>query len=385
MKIPGIEGVDCKQFTGYKPCHPGTNCLVECQENNKIGTRILIINLDAMGDVLMTTAQLPGIKRAYPESQIIWITRANAFSLLLHNPYIDKVYKWDDISRMIISQQHYDIVLSADKSIESCAFVSSLQATEVRGFTLSRRGQIIPANPEAVYNYQMGLDDELKFKQNTRTGQEILAETWKLPYQRDEYTLMLTEQEEAFCEMKIDDWKLKGKTVVGFNTGCSPLYPNKKMTVEQHIQLIDMLSVDESLTFLLLGGPEDTERNDEIAMELVHLSTQVIATPTREGLRRGICYENLADILITGDTFGMHLGIALKKQILVWFGVSCRMEIDLYERGDKFFQEDLECSPCWKNICPFNRECISGIDLDAMADEVRVFAANHKPQLTAAT
>ncbi len=383
MKFPDIQGIDCKRFTGYSPCHPGINCLEECQENNKIGTRILIINLDAMGDVLMTTAQLPGIKRAYPESQIFWITRSNAYGLLLHNPYIDKVFKWDDVSRMILAQQRFDIVLNADKSIDSAAFAMSLDAAEIRGFLLSKNGQIIPANPEAEYNYRMGLDDELKFRQNTRTGQDILAETWKLPYERDEYTLVLTEQELAFCEQKRDDWKLHGNIVVGINTGCSPLYPNKKMTVEQHIHLIDMLSVDERLVFLLLGGQEDTERNDEIAMELVHLSTRVIATPTKEGLRRGICYENLSDIIITGDTFGMHLGIALKKHVLVWFGVSCWQEIDLYDRGAKFYQPGLACSPCWKKRCPNNLECISGLDLDAIGDGIRRFAEQHVQQAAA--
>jgi heptosyltransferase-2 len=383
MNIPGRDGIDCKNFTGYSPCHSGVNCLEECKDDNKIGTRILIVNLDAMGDVIMTTAQLPGIKRAYPTSQIFWITRTNAYALLLHNPYIDRVFKWDDISRMILSQQEFDVVLNADKSIDACAFVMSLRAKEVRGFMLSNKGQIIPANPEASYNYRMGLDDDLKFRENTRTGQDILAETWKLPYERDEYTLELTESELRFCEQKREDWHLNGKTVVGFNTGCSPLYPNKKMTVEQHIQLIDMLSVDKDMVFLLLGGPEDTERNDAIDLELVHLSSQVVATPTMEGLRRGICYENLADIIVSGDTFGMHLGIALKKHLLVWFGVSCWTEIDLYDRGKKFYDPDLECSPCWKKKCPYNLECITGIDLEAVANEVRDFAAR-KQQLVGA-
>ena len=57
---------DCKRFTGYKPCFPNHNCWENgCKDNIPTGTKILIINLDAMGDVLMTTAQLPGIKRKF--------------------------------------------------------------------------------------------------------------------------------------------------------------------------------------------------------------------------------------------------------------------------------------------------------------------------------
>jgi hypothetical protein len=62
MKIP-----DCKNFNGYKPCFPGHNCLIDsCKEPQPFGTKILIINLDAMGDVLMTTAQLPDLKTKNP-------------------------------------------------------------------------------------------------------------------------------------------------------------------------------------------------------------------------------------------------------------------------------------------------------------------------------
>ena len=73
----------CKRFTGYKPCYPDHNCWTDgCKDNIAIGTKILIINFDAMGDVLMTTAQLPALKRKYPESTIHWITLGISAPLL---------------------------------------------------------------------------------------------------------------------------------------------------------------------------------------------------------------------------------------------------------------------------------------------------------------
>jgi ADP-heptose:LPS heptosyltransferase len=367
-------GRDCKHFNGYKPCFPGEDCTETCVHPNPMGVRMLIVNLDAMGDVLMTTAQLAGLKRLYPVSTISWITMPNAFSLIANNPLVDRAYAWSDVGRMMLLAQHFDIVLSADKSVEACAFVASLDADEIRGFTLSKRGQIIPANPEAEYNYRLGLDDHLKFRINQRTGQDILAETWKNQYERDDYMLVLTDEETAFCARKRREYDLEGKRTVGFNTGCSELFPNKKMTVEQHVHLIDALSPREDLAFLLLGGAIDGERNHEIAQRVSHLGGRVIETPTAEGLRRGICYENLADIVITGDSFGMHLAIALKKYVIAWFGLSCWTEIDLYDRGAKFFRNDLACSPCWKKACPYDLECISGINLDGIVAATHSFA-----------
>ncbi len=81
LKVP-----DCRHFHGYKPCFPGTDCLDRCVDPAPHGTRILIINLEAMGNVLVTTTLLPALKRKYPVSTITWITLRNAYRLLDNNP-----------------------------------------------------------------------------------------------------------------------------------------------------------------------------------------------------------------------------------------------------------------------------------------------------------
>ncbi len=363
-KIPS-----CKRFTGYKPCFLDHNCWEDgCKENIPTGKKILIVNLDAMGDVLMTTAQLPAIKRKFPESTIYWITLSNAAGLLQYNQYIDKVYSYNAESLSVLSQIEFDYVMNVDKSQRSCAIINSVRAKNKLGFGLDKDGKIIPLNKGAFYNYNLGMDDHLKFKINERTGQDYLAETFELDYKRDDYTFNFTEDELKF----INDYKKKVKIkksdfVIGFNTGCSNLYPNKKMTIEQHITLIGKLLKKKKYKIILLGGPEDKERNAKIYAKF---RGKIINTPTDDGVRKGACYESIADVIITGDSFGMHLGIALKKFIIVWFGVSCWTEIDLYDRGVKFFQKDLFCSPCWKKACPYNLECIQMIDLDKMIEEV---------------
>jgi heptosyltransferase-2 len=197
-----------------------------------------------------------------------------------------------------------------------------------------------------------------------------LAETFELDYNRVEYIFEFTEAEKLF----IDNYKKKvgikkKDKVIGFNTGCSELYPNKKMTIDQHIYLIRQL-LKKKYKIVLLGGPEDVQRNKEIYSLF---KGKIINTPTNEGLRRGICYENIPDIVVTGDSLGMHIAIALKKFVIAWFGVSCWTEIDLYDHGVKLFQEDLFCSPCWKKQCPYDLECIKLIDLDRIIREVDTY------------
>lgn len=360
---------DCKRFTGYKPCFPGTVCYKECVEHQPMGTKILIINLDAMGAVVQTTAMLPAIKRKYPNSHISWITLKNAYRLLDNNPLLDAAYVWEPENWMILQQLQFDVVYQTDKTKRSCAFGQTLKTKELIGFGLNKDGKIIPLNKEAEYSYILGLDDELKFRKNELYGTQILHESMKLKFKRDEYVLELSAEEKQFCESyRAENGLNNGELIVGFNTGCSYLYENKKMTIDQHVQLINELSAEKNIKLVLVGGPEDTERNAEIVRRV---GNKVLNTPTTEGVRRGICYENLCDVIITGDSFGMHVAIGLKKHVIAWFGLSCWSEIDLYDRGIKLIPEGLFCAPCWKKKCPYNLECIQMIDLKKIVAEVR--------------
>jgi len=358
----------CKNFSGYKPCFPDHDCWKDgCKEYNPMGTRILIINLDAMGDVLMTTAQLTAIKRKFPQSTIYWVTLKNAAGLLENNPFIDRVMVYDYETLSILNLLEFDIVMNVDKSLRSGALAQQVKANERLGFGINENGQIIPLNKGAEYNYQLGMDNNLKFKVNKRLGQDYLAETFELDYKRDEYIFHFSNTELGF----IDEYKKEiglsnSDEIIGFNTGCSNIFPNKKMTIEQHVALIENFLSLNRFKIMLLGGPEDKKRNKTLAEEL---QDKIINTPTNEGIRKGACYENIPQVIITGDSFGMHLAIALKKYVIAWFGLSCWTEIDLYDRGVKLFPEGLFCAPCWKKVCPYNLECIQMIDLERIVKE----------------
>lgn len=358
----------CKNFNGYKPCFGDHNCFDDgCKSNNPIGTKILIINLDAMGDVLMTTAQLAALKRKYPVSSIYWITLKIAAPLLENNPYIDKVYPFDFESILILSNMEFDVAMNVDKSQRSSALLNQVKAASKLGFGLDKDGKIVPLNKGAEYNFRLGMDDNLKFKVNQRLGQDYLAETFEVDYQRDEYVFNFTAEENEHIEAYKKETGIKpDDMIIGFNTGCSNLFPNKKMTLEQHAVLIEKFLSFKKYKIMLLGGPEDTERNKALADEF---GDKIISTPTTNGVRRGACYESIPDIIITGDSFGMHLAIALKKYVIAWFGMSCWTEIDLYDRGVKLYPEGLECAPCWKKKCPYNLECIQMIDLERIIKE----------------
>ena len=51
-----------------------------------------------MGDVLRTTALLPGLKRKYPDSSIFWAVDAESVDLLRNNPLVDRIIPFTPIT-----------------------------------------------------------------------------------------------------------------------------------------------------------------------------------------------------------------------------------------------------------------------------------------------
>ncbi len=359
---------DCKDFNGYKPCRPGWTC-DGCAEYKPQGFRILIVNLDALGDVLMTTALLPAIKKRYPASTIRWVTSPLAVPLLENNPLVDEIIPYSVESVHYLSLMQFDLIISCDRDRKSAAITMTTPANEKRGFGLGAHGNIIPLNPEFAYAFQLGLDDDLKFKKNTFTGQQILAEGMGFEYERHEYIFELREDEWDHVANYRREMGLENSfKALGINTGCSAKFPNKKLRTDQLIVVIrKMLAHPEAdnLRVLLLGGKAETEVNHEIAMAVN--DSRVIETPTSEGIRRGLHYIAACDAFLTGDTFGAHAAIALKIPSVVIFTLSCDVEIDMYDRGVKP-APDVPCRPCWKPFCE-DPYCLDEINLDDIAAE----------------
>lgn len=358
---------DCRHFNGYKPCSPGKVC-PGCSDYTPMGTRILIINLDAMGDVLRTTAMLHPLKRKYPDSHITWITRKNALPLLSNNPYIDKALEYSWENSLSLLSERFDILMSVDKSKTGGSLANLIDAREKLGFGVAETGAIYPFNKEAEELYELGLNDHKKFKENKKTEQQLLCEAMGLEYKRDEYLLDLTSDETDFVTRYKREAGIKNdQVVIGFNTGCSELYPHKKLAFESQKELLKRLyKTFPHGKIILLGGREDTENNSL----LKKLYNRVVSTPTELGLRKGILFVDLCDIILTGDTLGVHLAVGLKKHVVTWFTLTCPDEIDLYGRGHKIVA-DIDCTPCWKRACDKTPRCNEKVDIEKICEAVK--------------
>lgn len=363
---------DCLWFTGYKPCQFKRPCQ-GCSHYKPVQERIAILSLEAMGAVLRTTCILAPIKRKFPNAHITWITLSGAKPLLDHNSYIDRIITANGLNNVLLEHLKFDYLFALDKSLEAGALAERIQSQHKFGFGLTDTGVIRPFTSDAQYQFDLGLDDELKFYKNEKPETQQITESMALEWQRDPYELHLQTketQEVADFRAQMLQPLSEPKGIIGFNTGCSKLYPNKKFTIEHSIRLISHLRKEfPRHAVALLGGPEDEQRQLEMK---AHFSSDngVINTPTRSGLRTGIKWMAATDLVISGCSLGMHIGIALKKPIVAWFGVSCIQEIDLYDKGIKL-QSPVTCSPCWKKTCEQKIKCYDQVSASDIASSIK--------------
>ena len=88
---------DCRFFIGEKPCRFKRLCQ-GCEHYAPRGTRILVIKLAAVGDVLRTTPILAALREVHSPSHVTWLTDASSAELLRYTEGIDVLLRYSTAS-----------------------------------------------------------------------------------------------------------------------------------------------------------------------------------------------------------------------------------------------------------------------------------------------
>lgn len=370
------SATSCRYFTGYKPCGRNDVCHDECPKREPVTSHLLVIHLEALGAVLRATSILPALKRKFSGSHITWVTKAPADQLLANNPFIDRVLTISNDDLLKLKALEFDFAFVIDKSLTAMGVLAHTQADYIFGFACdARTGAIVPATESALELWEIGLNDQKKFFENKKPETQLITESLELDWKRDPYQFFFTNEELSLIQARKKQWRGGAEAILGINTGCSHVIPYKKLTVQYHRKLVEEIQkkYGKRISIVLLGGREDTERNQEIAWGFQN----IIQSPTAAGLRDGAVSVAACDVVITGDSLGMHMAIAFRKWVAAWFGPTCAHEIDLYDRGVKIVSA-ATCSPCWKRSCQKSPMCYDQIEVSAFMDAVEKGLNWHK-------
>ena len=357
-----ILKTDCKYFPGDRPCsfnkREGVKCDV-CPYYETEQTRILIIKLEAVGDVLRTTCILHGLKEKYPKSEITWITCESAVPLFENNKFVDRVFVYESTETILhVMVEEFDVVINLDSAPDSAVLASTVKSKKRIGYGFDTKGNVFPFNIEAITWLEMGAFDELK-KKNTRSFQDLMLDICRLKTTKKDIIVELSEEELksalSFAERSgLNHQSLK----IGMNTGASDRWQFKQWTLEGFEKLIKLLLERTNATILLYGGPSENERNEHLSR--LH-PTRVVNTGIENSLRQFFALVTLSDAFLTGDTLALHVATALKKKVIAFFGPTSAAEIDSYNGQIVKVQANLDCLVCYKLRCDFNPNCMNSI------------------------
>lgn len=245
----------------------------------------------SLGDVLRTTV----ILHCCTDYHVTWLTDEKAYPLLRGNPYIHRILFYDLTTVLQLQAEQFDMIVNLEKAPGLCAFSDSIKAWNRYGFrfdNINGRTESHRDTEEALRIYT-NIESKRKAK---KPWQEVLFAMLGREWKNEEY--ILGYKPESKIEHKI-----------GLNYLVGEKWPNKAWPMRNWIDLKRRLT-----GACLQRGQESIESYIE--------------------------WINSCELIVTNDSLGLHMAIALKKKIVALFGPTSAYETDLYGRGEKILPKN---------------------------------------------
>ena len=347
-----------------------------CQDYDQVKTRILIVKLAAVGDVLRTTSILPPLKQTYQGSHVTWVTKQNASPLLHGNPHLDRILCIEGSDLEFLRNETFDLGICLDSDPLSATIATIADCGTRLGFVAGNNGAVTPVNDAARDWWLMGVNDDLK-KNNRKTYQQIMYEICDLPLPTHKPQLVLQESDQRFGEDFILRHRIKPDSRrIGINTGGGGRWQYKKWTFDGYTRFIQLLKQrDPDVEMLLFGGPEEVDLNARI---LATVGDHVIDAGCDNSLLEFSSLVNTVDLLLTSDSLAMHMGVALGKTTVVLVGPTSPWELDVFDNGE-IVHSDIECLVCYLSRCDKIVTCMNTLSPEYVVAKVEHHLSRIRP------
>ncbi len=286
----------------------------------------------SLGDVLRTTPLL----NLYKDKLVTWVSDIEAFPLLEGNPYIHRLLPYDFTTALQLESEEFDTVINLEKVPGICALSDKIKARRSRyGFRFNSQTGEAEAYDKAIDILTVSSDPKEK-KENKRTIQELLFEMVGEKWNGEEYIL---------------GYKPKKGTRydIGLNTKTGQKWPTKAWSNEKWNSLEERLKKEGF----------NVSRQDKQKKGIL------------TDIKKYIDWLNSCDVIVSNDSLGLHLGIALKKKVIGLFGPTPYKEIFFYGLGKAVYPEPSpECMPCFKGECERGKNCMEDIQIEKVYEEI---------------
>ncbi len=329
--------------------------------------KVLVIRFSSIGDIVLTTPVVRCLKQQHKDVVVHYLTKSAYAAILMNNPYIDKMYLFDDDLDAVtekLKEEKYDVIVDLHHNLRTMRVKKALN---------------VKSHSFPKLNVQKWLLTNLKI--NMMPDKSIVER-----YFETVMPLGITNDGKGLDYFLRDDKKLSDSDIPvshwGGYVGCviGGSYNTKKLPVEQWRKFCELIPYP----VILLGGPED--RDDGLAIAEQD-RIKIYNSCGKFNLTESAELVKIARVIITNDTGMMHVAAAFKKPIVsLWGNTSPDMGMfpyygfnNLKERvaPESVIMEmkKLGCHPCSKlgyNRCPKGHfKCMRQLDMRDAVEEVK--------------
>ena len=351
----------CRYHRGDRPCsfnkRVGATC-AGCAHVSEYRSRILIIKLDALGDVLRTGSLLPFIRARHDQAHVSWLTRPSAVDMASCLEGVDEVIALDTEGLARVSAGGWDEVYSLSNDPNSAALATAASPSRPAvGFSL-RGGVLHPSNEAARHWMEMGVFDQAK-RANTRTYQDhMLAILGTTGTARPPRLTIDAGHREAARRTLARLFPGNSAPVVALNVGAGPRWPKKMLDVAQIAELATRVVEQLEARVVLVGGALEAARTSDV-LRLCGRRPEIQAALTPEGLKAFAAMLGEVDVLVCGDTLALHVGSAMGTRIVCVVGPTSAAELAEFDgQVVKVTAAQLPCLGCYGD-CAKSDNCMS--------------------------
>ncbi len=369
--------------------------------NQDVIKKILVIKLNALGDVLMTTPAISGIRRAFPEARIFCLVPADAVLLLENNPDIDGIIPLDlpairkkgRINRFLkilssagqIRKMKFDAVFDFSGTMWA-AWITGLSGAKYRiGFiyphrwfcynigvrpdkarrgkniTVRKVGEPVMYGVRNFHEYVKGFEHEVDHMLNliSATGIELATPSG--------IKLHLTPEESTAAKRWLVEYGLGGNAhrIIGINLGVS----NVKRTWGEDKFILLAKRLLENFNVVFIRGPMDNVTFKDRLDQFKSKDTKAVLIPDRSTLRETSAIISQCAVFVTCDTLCLHMASGLGVPTVALFGPTSPGLYGPYGVESRVIYTDIPCSPCFGYKCE-NNLCMKGITVDEVEEAI---------------
>lgn len=322
-----------------------------------------------IGDAVMATPILADLKTKWPQARLTVTCQYNIEPLIKHDPHLNEILVFKRPSGWIPHLYHgeiiealrlgkYDLGILLTNSFSSAWWFWQGRVKNRIGFGGNLRSLLL--------NYSVPLPKDIEVQHQVKTYKELLkplgigiSDTMPALY-------ITSEEKKEAEELLVRCGVIKGEhKVVGINPGAA--YGTAKCWLPDRFQEITKRLLENLDTYVIYFGDG---ASSSLVNEICNgFPDRVINLAGKTSLRELMALIQLCDVFLTNDSGPMHIAAALNIPLVALFGSTSDVKTGPYGIG-KVIHKHVECSPCYKRICPIDFRCMKRIEVDEVYREI---------------